>query len=250
MAISPRVLSVVGFMTKPRGPLVKWWIWIVVLLVAFLAAFYVRYWSALTSLPTRVHNRILAHHSIPVSLNQVSPWFTKALIATEDRSFYRNWGISFEGIGRALVVDIETESFAQGGSTITQQLIRDLLLSPHKTIPRKVTGTLLALMTTVLYSKQEILTMYINEVYLGHNSYGVGRAAQTYFGRSAQNLSPAQATLLAGLPQAPSALNPDNHYHQAKTRQWEVLDSMVSDRLITWPTAHHIFSAPLNLVGS
>ncbi|MCL4352433.1 MAG: transglycosylase domain-containing protein [Firmicutes bacterium] len=237
-------------MTKPRSPLVKWSILMLVLLITFLAVFYVRYWSALTSLPARVHDRTMAHHGIPVSLNQVTPWFTKGLIATEDRSFYRNWGISFEGIGRALVVDIETGSFAQGGSTLTQQLIRDLLLSPHKTIPRKVTGTLLALMTTVLYSKQQILTMYINEVYLGHNSYGVGRAAQTYFGRPAKNLSPAQATLLAGLPQAPSALNPDSHYHQAKTRQWEVLESMVSDRLITLHTAHRIYSAPLNLVGS
>ena len=236
-------------MTKPSRPWAKRWIWVLVMLIGFLAAFYVRYWSALTSLPTRVQNRTLAHHGIPVTLTQVSPWFTKALIATEDRSFYRNWGISFEGIGRALVVDIRTGSFAQGGSTITQQLIRDLLLSPHKTIPRKVTGTLLALMATVLYSKRQILTMYINEVYLGHNSYGVGRAAKTYFGQSAANLSPAQATLLAGLPQAPSDLNPDNHYHQAKARQWEVLESMVSDHVITLHTAHHIYSSPLDLIG-
>ncbi len=222
-------------------------LWIIALAAVLLVGFYARYWSALESLPHRVQSRLVAHNGIPVTLSQVSPWFTKALIATEDRSFYHNWGISFEGIGRALIVDISTGTFAQGGSTITQQLIRDLLLSPKKTIPRKITGSLLSLMATVLYSKQQILTMYINEVYLGSNSYGIGRAAQTYFGRSALRLTPAQATLLAGLPQAPFLLDPKTHYQSARARQWDVLQSMVSDHLISPAAARTIFGMPIHL---
>ncbi len=223
-------------------------IWLCLVALVALTLFYWRYWSALESLPTRVHQRVTSHHGIYLKKAAANPWLTHALIATEDRSFYHNWGISFEGIGRALLVDIRTLTFAQGGSTITQQLVRDLMLSPKKTIPRKVTGILLSLMVTALYSKQQILNMYLNEVYLGHGSYGVARAAQVYFHRSVANLTASEATVLAGLPQAPSAYDPLTHYKLAKARQWEVLTSMVSDHMISLAQAHRIFQQPLHLV--
>lgn len=222
--------------------------WLSLVAIAVLALFYWRYWAALEALPAKVQQRVASHHSIYVNNATGNPWLTHALIATEDRSFYRNWGISFEGIGRALLVDIRTLTFAQGGSTITQQLVRDMMLSPKKTIPRKVTGVLLSLMVTALYNKQQILNMYLNEVYLGHDSYGVDTAAHVYFGQSIRALTPAQATLLAGLPQAPSAYDPLTHYNVAKDRQWEVLTSMVSDRFISKSMAHRIFTQPLHLV--
>ena len=223
-------------------------LWLGLVAMAALALFYWRYWAALEALPAKVQARVATHHGIYLANAAVNPWLTRALIATEDRSFYRNWGISFEGIGRALLVDVRTLTFAQGGSTITQQLVRDMMLSPKKTIPRKVTGVLLSLMVTALYSKQQILNMYLNEVYLGHGSYGVGKAAYVYFGRSIRTITPADATLLAGLPQAPSAYDPLAHYNAAKDRQWEVLSSMVSDHLISANRAHHIFTQPLHLL--
>lgn len=222
--------------------------WLCLIAIVALALFYWRYWAALEALPAKVHQRVATHHGIYLTNATVNPWLTHALIATEDRSFYRNWGISFEGIGRALLVDMRTLTFAQGGSTITQQLVRDMMLSPKKTIPRKVTGVLLSLMVTALYSKHQILNMYLNEVYLGHDSYGVEKAAQVYFGRSIRTLTPAEATLLAGLPQAPSAYDPLAHYNAAKDRQWEVLISMVSDHFISNAEAHRIFTQPLHLV--
>lgn len=222
-------------------------IWLSLITLVALTLFYWRYWSALESLPTRVHQRVTSHHGIYLHNAAVNPWLTHALIATEDRSFYHNWGISFEGIGRALLVDIRTLTFAQGGSTITQQLVRDMILSPKKTIPRKVTGILLSLMVTALYTKRQILNMYLNEVYLGHDSYGVARAALVYFNRSVGSLTPAEATVLAGLPQAPSAYDPLHHYNLAKDRQWEVLTSMVSDHIIAESEAHRIFHQRLQL---
>ncbi len=222
-------------------------LWLGLVTLTALALFYWRYWSALEALPARVHQRVTSHHGLYLKRATVNPWLVKALIATEDRSFYQNWGISFEGIGRALLVDIRTLTFAQGGSTITQQLVRDMMLSPKKTIPRKVTGVLLSLMVTALYSKQQILNMYLNEVYLGHASYGVGRASVVYFDRSLRTLPAQDATLMAGLPQAPSAYDPLTHYKSAKDRQWEVLISMVADHMISMAEAHHIFRQPLHL---
>ena len=212
-----------------------------------LGAFYAANWQSLQHLPQLAHSASVHQRVKWTHLNQVSPWFPKALIATEDRSFYTNWGISFQGIARAAWVDLQTGQFTQGGSTITQELIRDLVLTPAKTIPRKVSGILLSLMTTVLYSKQQILTMFINEVYLGDNAYGVGQAAESYFGISAQHLNLPESALLAGLPQLPSAYDPLVHYKLAKMRQLQFLNGMVQDRMITRQQAMRAYRAPLPL---
>jgi penicillin-binding protein 1A len=180
-----------------------------------LSIFYAANWHALTHLPQLAQARVVQADAPWTPLTKVSPRFQKALIATEDRSFYTNWGISFQGIARAALVDIQTVNFSQGGSTITQQLIRNLMLSPVKTIPRKVSGILLSLMADQLYSKNQILTLYVNEVYLGDHSYGVGQAAENYFGTRAQNLTLAEASLIAGMPQAPSAYDPLGHLRMA-----------------------------------
>lgn len=212
-----------------------------------LSAFYASNWRALEHLPqlARAHT---AHERVKwTRLTQVSPWFPKALIATEDRSFYTNWGISFQGIARAALVDLQTGQFTQGGSTITQELVRDLMLSSAKTIPRKVSGILLSLMTTALYSKQQILTMFINEVYLGDNAYGVGQAAQSYFGITAKHLNLPESALLAGLPQLPSVYDPLVNYKLAKLRQLQVLNGMVRDHMITHQQAMRAYRAPLPL---
>lgn len=212
--------------------------------------FYQIYWSRLKSLPAAVATYEAHHGGRWTPVSRVSPWLTKALIATEDRTFYSNLGISFEGIGRALLVDLHTHQFTQGGSTLTQQLARDTMLSPVKSFRRKVSEALLALMITRLYSKQEILTLYLNEVYLGAGSYGISEASQRYFGVPPKRLNLPEAALIAGLPQAPSAYDPLVHYQAAKARQLEVLNSMVQDHVISRLLARQAYQAPLPFKGS
>ena len=207
----------------------------------------VRYATDLMALPLLAQRRNSEHGGTWVQLSQVSPWFTRALIATEDESFYTNWGISFEGIVRAIWVDVRTGRFTEGGSTLTQELVRDLLLSPKKTLQRKFTGAVLSLYTALLYPKNQVLTMYLNEVYLGDGAYGINTASEHYFGVPASRLTLAEGALLAGLPQAPSAYDPLAHLDLAKIRQHEVLERMVTTGLISQTRANRAYDQPLPL---
>ena len=209
---------------------------------------YVAYWPRVMDLPTAVVALDRAHGSQPVALGHVSPWLPQALIATEDRTFYTNLGISVRGILRALWVDVTTGHLAEGGSTLTQQLVRDRILGLERTFRRKIEEALLALLVTAVYSKREILTMYLNQVYLGQGAYGIWAAARVYFDRSPDRLTLAESALLAGLPQAPSALDPLVHYERARRREWEVLQSMVETGVISRSRARKAFQAPLGLV--
>jgi membrane peptidoglycan carboxypeptidase len=225
--------------------------WALAALIAYgawsVATVYLTYWPQLTHLPALVARLDAAHHTRPVALNAVSPWFPKALIATEDRTFYTNFGVSVRGIIRSLWVDVTHGAPVEGGSTLTQQLVRDRLLGFAKTFRRKLEEALLALMVTELYSKREILTLYINQVYLGQGAYGVRAASRVYFARPPRALTLPEAALLAGLPQAPSALDPLVHYRAARRREWEVLWSMVNDHMISPVVARRAFEAPLEL---
>lgn len=212
-----------------------------------LVVFYASYWPRLTRLHELAYAQMAEHGGRWVTLGEVSPLFIRALIATEDQSFWTNWGISFEGTARALWVDLRAGRFAQGGSTLTQQLVRDLLLSPKKTIQRKLTGILLSLMAARLYTKTQILTDYINEVYLGAGAWGIWAASHRYFGVSPAHLTAAEATMLAGLPEAPSALNPLRHWQAAKARQAVVLGNLVSIHYLTPSQAQAIYHAPIPL---
>ncbi|MCY0880978.1 MAG: transglycosylase domain-containing protein [Firmicutes bacterium] len=223
----------------------------VLLLVASmgrLAWFYHAYWPQVSHFPRYVKKQARSRGAQWVPLSQVSPIFTKALIATEDRTFYTNWGVSIEGIGRALVVDLSTGKYTQGGSTLTEQVVRDTLLSQRKTMRRKIKGALLAVMLTVLYPKRQILSCYVNRVYLGNGAYGIEQASQRYFGTTAKRLTLAQASLLAGLPQAPSYLDPLVHLHAAKARQRIVLHNMVVVHDISRSRAQKAYRQPLHLV--
>lgn len=182
-----------------------------------------------------------------VQLNKVAPMLPRALIATEDRSFYSNIGVSFEGIARSLIVDLATGRFTEGGSTITQQLVRDQLLTQAKTIPRKVEELVLSIALTQIASKRQILAMYLNEVYLGDGAYGVYAASERYFGRTPAALTAAQCTVLAGLPQAPSLYDPLVNPKLARARQREVVASMVAAKALTQSEANTILAAPWHL---
>lgn len=159
-------------------------------------------------------------------IKEFSPFLMEALISTEDRSFYSHIGISPRGMLRALITDIKAMSFVQGASTITQQLAKTLFLSPEKKIKRKLREILIAFQIERKYTKKEILTLYLNQIYLGSGAYGVESASRTYFGKSASELNLQEAALIAGMPKAPSYLSPLNNYARAKNRRDQVLNNM------------------------
>jgi len=177
---------------------------------------------------------------IPLTLQQ-------ATIATEDSRFYQHFGIDIEGIIRASLVNLQLGTLEEGGSTITQQLAKNLFLTQEKTFARKFEEVLLALMFEARYSKNQILEMYLNTIYYGAGAYGIGPAAQTYFGKPPSALSLAESALLAGLPNAPSAYSPFTDFKAAKQRQAIVLAAMVRQGFISQETAREAKEAPLKL---
>jgi penicillin-binding protein 1A len=162
----------------------------------------------------------------PVSLRNVSPWMRKATVAIEDHRFYEHGGVDYEGIARAAWKDLRAGHVVQGGSTITQQLVRNLYISKERTLKRKLKEACLAIKLSRARSKDWILAQYMNQVYYGNHAYGIEAAAQTYFSRHARNLTLDEAALLAGLPQAPSSYDPLHRPAAALARRDEVLRAM------------------------
>jgi penicillin-binding protein 1A len=169
----------------------------------------------------------------PVTKDQISPWVPKATVAIEDRRFWQHGGVDPVGIFRALVADVRAGKVVQGGSTITQELVRNLYLSRERTLKRKLTEACLAIKLANHWSKQRILTAYMNQVYYGNHAYGVEAAAETYFSKSAKELNLEQSALLAGLPQAPSVYDPFHRPADAFRRRNEVLTAMLANGVIT-----------------
>ncbi|MGB2953369.1 MAG: transglycosylase domain-containing protein [Gaiellaceae bacterium] len=169
----------------------------------------------------------------PVALGSISPWMRKATVAIEDRRFYEHGGVDYIGILRAAWSDIRAGKVVQGGSTITQQLVRNLYISRQRTLKRKLVEACLAIKLSRKESKDWILDQYMNAVYYGNHAYGVEAAAQTYFSRHARGLTLSQAALLAGLPQAPSIYDPIQHPAEALDRRNEVLRAMYQNGDIT-----------------
>ncbi|KJS34779.1 MAG: hypothetical protein VR70_17095, partial [Rhodospirillaceae bacterium BRH_c57] len=156
-----------------------------------------------------------------------------AVMAVEDRRFYDHWGIDLLGIARAAVVNLVRGRVVQGGSTITQQTAKNLFLSHERSYKRKVQEVLLAVWLETRFTKHQILTLYLNRVYLGAGTYGVEAAAQRYFGRSARDVTVYQAAMLAGLLKAPSRYNPVSSATAAEARTAVVLRAMVEAEVLT-----------------
>ncbi len=168
------------------------------------------------------------HYHVDLTLSQMGPYAPKAALAAEDRNFYNHGAIDLGSTARALLVDVKSGGLNEGGSTITQQLVKIQLLTPQKSVNRKLQEMVLAIALEQRYSKDQILTMYLNRVYFGHGAYGMGAAARTYFDKDAKDLTPAQAAFLAGLIQAPAAYDPAVHYDLARQRELYVLKGMVA----------------------
>jgi penicillin-binding protein 1A len=182
-----------------------------------------------------------------IPMEEMPPVLIDAFIAAEDERFFEHQGIDVLSIVRALIKNLRSMDIVQGGSTITQQVTKSLLLTPEKSYARKIKEAILAYRIEKSLSKADILCIYLNQIYLGQRSYGVEAAAQTYFNKSAADLNLAESALLAGLPRAPSAYSPIRHPDRAKRRQHYVLERMAESGYITRDEAQAALDYPLKI---
>ncbi|MBU2179144.1 MAG: PBP1A family penicillin-binding protein [Gammaproteobacteria bacterium] len=182
---------------------------------------------------------------IPLKINEIPPLLIKAVLATEDSRFYEHPGIDLIGVFRAATVVATTGDYSQGASTITQQLARLFFLSREKKIIRKVKEVFLAFHIEELLTKDEILELYLNRIELGQRAFGVGAAAQVYFGKNIQDLTLSEIAIIAGLPQAPSVLNPVRSPSRARARRNIVLGRMLTVGSITQQQYDEAIQAPI-----
>ncbi len=180
---------------------------------------------------------IIAEYSrerrILVPFEKIPKTLVQAFVAAEDASFFKHQGIDFISIFRAALKNVKAGGIAQGGSTITQQVAKKLLLTSERTFTRKFKEAILAWRMEKALTKQEILYLYLNQIYLGHRAYGVEAAAENYFDKNVEDLTLAESAIMAGLPQAPSRYSPYRHYQRAMERQKYVLGRMVKEGYIT-----------------
>jgi penicillin-binding protein 1A len=180
-----------------------------------------------------------------VDLSDMSPELKRAVLAIEDSYFYSHNGINPSSVGRALLANFQAGGAVEGASTVTMQLVKNLFLTPERAISRKVAEAVLALRLEQIFTKDEILEMYLNQVYWGHNNYGVETAAQSYFNKSAKDLTLAEASMMAGLIQAPEQYSPFHNYEATKQRQAVVLNRMQQLGWITEEEEQAAKTAPL-----
>ena len=174
-----------------------------------------------------------ARYGEQVEPAELPRYLVDAILATEDRRFYDHTGVDIRGTLRAATANAKSGAVVEGGSTITQQLAKNLFLSPEQTYTRKIREALLALWLEGRYSKEEILSLYLNRIYLGAGAYGVESAALTYFGKSARDVTLAEAAMLAGLPKAPSTYAPTQNPKGAERRAGVVLDNLLEVNAVT-----------------
>jgi len=207
------------------------------------------YTPSLTSYVYDINNKVVTQFSIEkrtfVPLEKIPISLQNAVIAMEDHNFFKHWGISPRGIMRALVRDIMHRRVAQGGSTITQQLSKLIFLKPEKTITRKIKEMFLSLQIERNFSKQEILQMYLNQIYFGGGVYGVRSAAKLYFGKDVGDLTLPESALLAALIPSPETYSPFNNPERCRHRRGLVLKRMFNENYITQKEFEEAVTAPI-----
>jgi membrane peptidoglycan carboxypeptidase len=174
------------------------------------------------------------------SYSELPPFYVKATVSAEDHRFFDHWGIDLIAIGRAVWTDIKAMSFVQGGSTITQQLAKNLLFTQEKKMERKAAEVFAALEIEEKYTKEEIFELYANTAYFGSGYYGIYQAAMGYFGKKPMELTEYESAMLAGIPNAPSAYAPNENEELAVRRVKQVLKSMVRHKVITQEEADKV----------
>ncbi len=178
-----------------------------------------------------VESRLQRMNFVPA--DKIPSLLKKAVVATEDRRFYEHGAVDVIGVGRALFTNYIAGRTVEGGSTISQQVVKNLFLSQERTMTRKAEELALAIQLERNYTKDEILELYLNTIYFGHGTYGIKEASQTYFGKSVRDLTLAECAMLAGLPQAPSAYDPISHPQEGKKRMVTVLALMAEQGVVT-----------------
>ncbi|HEY1368324.1 MAG TPA: PBP1A family penicillin-binding protein [Gaiellaceae bacterium] len=180
-----------------------------------------------------------------VPFDRISPFMVQAIVAAEDKRFYEHRGLDLRGMARALIADVRHKKIVEGGSTITQQFVKNAYVSSRRTISRKLREAALAWQLEQRWSKNTILQNYLNTIYFGNGSYGIERAARTYFGHSAAKLTLAQSALLAGIPEDPSRYDPIANPGEAKARRAQVLRLMLEQGRITPGDFRRAVAAPM-----
>ena len=240
---------------------------IIIILVAIPMGFYGMYLYIAPSLPEMsslkkapllkplqvysADNQLIAEYggklSVPVEYNQIPPHFIHAFLAAEDSSFFEHSGISFKGLGRAVSESVTGSNVQTGGSTITMQVAKNYYLSPERTLKRKLTEVFLARKIEQNLSKEEILSLYVNKIFLGKNAYGIAAAAKIYYDKSLDQLSVAQMAMIAGLPKAPSKYNPVVNPERALERRNWILGRMLQLGYLKQSEYKQAVAEPINL---
>ena len=196
-------------------------------------------------------NQLIAEYggklSVPVAYHQIPQTFVHAFLAAEDSSFFDHSGISFKGLGRAVTESVTGSDVQTGGSTITMQVAKNYYLSPERTLKRKLTEVFLARKIEQTLSKEEIMTLYVNKIFLGKNAYGIAAAARIYYNKSLNELSVAQMAMIAGLPKAPSKYNPIANPERALERRNWIVGRMLQLGYIDQAQYQTAIAEPLNL---
>ncbi|MBB6446903.1 membrane peptidoglycan carboxypeptidase [Bacillus benzoevorans] len=191
---------------------------------------YFKYKEAVAEVPIREKVAAIREGENFVPLEEITPDFTDAIVAIEDHRFYDHGAIDVISLVRAVFVNVKAKELSQGGSTLTQQVGKNLYFGNEQSFIRKVAELFVAYDLERIYSKDDILELYVNIVYYGDGHYGVKAASSNYFGKTPAQLSYDEATLLAGLPQAPSAYALSSNYEKAKQRQSEVIEALTEYR--------------------
>ena len=206
----------------------------------FIAEGYMMYRDAVSQMSIRERIETIRSGKNFMHISELPDFYIDAVISVEDRRFEQHGGIDFIAVCRAVWTDIRSMSLVEGGSTITQQVAKNMLFSNDKKIQRKIAECFAAFAIEAECSKNEILELYVNTVYFGSGYYGIYDAAMGYFGKIPYELTDYEAAILAGLPNAPSEYSPDVNLDLAEQRASQVLHSMVRNNIITWEEAEKI----------
>ena len=205
---------------------------IVVILVGLVIGLlgYFKYKEAISEMPIRKVVASIREDTNFVPLAEITPDFTDAIVAIEDHRFYEHGAFDFISLARATFANLRAKEVTQGGSTLTQQVAKNLYFSNDQSFIRKVAELFVAFDLEKIYNKDDVLELYVNVIYYGDGNYGIKEASENYFGKVPARLSYDEATLLAGLPQAPSSYALSSHYDRAKQRQSEVIEALTQYR--------------------
>lgn len=207
---------------------------------------YDMYKEALEQMPLEEKIENIREKENYTKIDEIPEMYINAVISVEDHRFYKHNGIDIIAIGRAVVNDIKEMDFVEGGSTITQQLCKNIYFTQEKKITRKIAEVFMAFKIESNYEKKEILELYINTSYFGEGCYTVEEASNKYFVKEPKNMTDSECIMLAGMPNAPSVYNPIENSKLAKQRQKQVIDKMIKYKYLTQDKANEILNQNSN----